>query len=307
MAQKGLYSDADYTGPKDWDRYTGESVSGASKHIDDQFPWLKDVFKQSDAQKAAIAKMKAARAGGTWGGDHSSPEARAASAAARAEKEAAAAAKVLKKQMVAAEPPTKDWSGGVLDETTVEAIKTKAERQADYSRARYDQMKAEKGLPPRVPRDPEIARMRTLDAADPERVAWEAARKAATTERMRVNSAAAYQRKLDAKSASVLAARDVAAMRTRGSVKGSMLWAINPDTGGVRLGQYIPDNLKASKHSIWRDDPLTPYLRRTRTGSTRSISPSPARSLTGFREGTRRLIVGAFTSPTTGWRKSRRA
>ena len=67
-------------------------------------------------------------------------------------------------------------------------------------------MKAEKGLPARVPRDPEIARMRTLDAADPERVAWEAARKAATAERMRVNSAAAYQRKLAAKSASVLAA-----------------------------------------------------------------------------------------------------
>ena len=60
MAKKGLYSDADYTGPKDWDRYTGESVSGASKRIDDQFPWLKDVFKQSDAQKAAIAKMKEA-------------------------------------------------------------------------------------------------------------------------------------------------------------------------------------------------------------------------------------------------------
>ena len=34
-----------------------------------------------------------------------------------------------------------------------------------------------------------------------------------------------------------------------------MLWAINPDTGGVRLGQYVPDNLKASKLSIWRDNP----------------------------------------------------
>ena len=157
MANKGLYSDADYTGPKDWDRSTGESVSGASKRIDDQFPWLKDVFKQSDAQKAAIAKMKAARAGGTWGGDHSSPEARAASAAARAEKEAAAAAKVLKKQMIVAEPPVEGLVRGVLDETTVQEIKTKAQRQADYSRARYDQMKAEKGLPPAcraIPKSP---------------------------------------------------------------------------------------------------------------------------------------------------------
>src|ERR1017187_9941816 len=52
----------------------------------------------------------------------------------------------------------------------------------------------------------------------------------------------------DHRSAAVLAQRDVAAMRVRGSKKGSMLWAINPDTGGVRLSQYIPDNTK------WSDD-----------------------------------------------------
>jgi len=125
--------------------------------------------------------MKAARAGGTWGGDHSSPAARAAAAAVRAEKEAAAAAKVLKKQLVVAEPPTKDWSGGILDETSIQAIKTKAERQADYSRARYDQMKQRKVCLPacRDPKSPGCDSRRSGPRA--RRVGG--AKKAATTER----------------------------------------------------------------------------------------------------------------------------
>jgi hypothetical protein len=56
--------------------------------------------------------------------------------------------------------------------------------------------------------------------------------------------------------ASVRAASDMAAMRVRGSTKGSMLWAINPDTGGVRLAPYIPDDTKWSAdlfatHADW--------------------------------------------------------
>jgi hypothetical protein len=113
MAEKGLFSDAQYTGPKDWDKSTAPA-SVSSKQLDNQFPWLKDAFQQTEAKKALIA---AARRGG---------------------------------------------------QTRI---------------------------------------------------------------------------------AQVRAARDVAALRTRGSVKGSMLWAINPDTGGVRLGQYIPANWK------WSADP----------------------------------------------------
>ena len=52
----------------------------------------------------------------------------------------------------------------------------------------------------------------------------------------------------DHRSAAVRAVRDMAAMRVRGSTSGSMMWAINPDTGGVRLSEYIPDGTK------WSDD-----------------------------------------------------
>jgi len=79
-----------------------------------------------------------------------------------------------------------------------------------------------------------------------------------------VNSAAAYQRN-SMQSPRQRWLRRYSGDENAGIGEGIDALAINPDTGGVRLSQYIPDNAKYS------DDLFATHA----DCSTRSIFPSP--------------------------------